>query len=421
MKKFLSLFLTFALLWGLFGCQSQEAPSQPEPEAGSNAGAFLDVTTLPQVRVFVDISSGFDAAPNNIRALGRNLPGSDRDFHYVIESPPNSDPERDNYLTNLRVEMMAGKGPDVFFVNTFQGFFMDKKSSILFPFPEKAMENRLFLPLDDYIANAKYMEWEKMVPVMMEAGRGTEGQVLLPMEYDFDATCYDMELFELPEDIPTTRKGLKESGNLLLEFAVEPDMLRPLAIFGMGADFKNEELTFTEEELLEVMVEFSQWDEKWQADGYYSALYGPDKTGRAFGNISYLGPWTSGRSNIMVIPKYNQEDGITMYLTEFAAVNINSQYPEWAFLLIDKVLSPEGQRTSYIYETGHSPQQVATASPLLDETLEKVNAVKFFSALDGEAYNTITEVCRGDDVTREELERAAHKLYTTLKMMLAES
>ncbi len=49
---------------------------------------------------------------------------------------------------------MSGKGPDVFIVACPGGVF-NNPSEALFAVPEKAMQNGLFLTLDDYIENRK--------------------------------------------------------------------------------------------------------------------------------------------------------------------------------------------------------------------------------------------------------------------------
>ena len=49
------------------------------------------------------------------------------------------------------------------------------------------MKNHLSLPLDNYIENAKYMGWDKFLPVVMDAGRNDEGQQIIPLCCFFEA------------------------------------------------------------------------------------------------------------------------------------------------------------------------------------------------------------------------------------------
>lgn len=84
---------------------------------------------------------------------------------------------------------MSGSGPDVFIMRC------DEKASwhteqALFQIPEQAIESGLFLPLDDYIENAQFIEWDKLTPIVMEAGRNEEGQLILPLTYNIPITFF---------------------------------------------------------------------------------------------------------------------------------------------------------------------------------------------------------------------------------------
>lgn len=74
-----------------------------------------------------------------------------------LEFPPKCGDERDAYMTALRTEIMAGKGPDVFVALSGYGNHWDDPSlsrlcreDALFRFPKQAMERNIFLPLDEY-------------------------------------------------------------------------------------------------------------------------------------------------------------------------------------------------------------------------------------------------------------------------------
>ena len=60
----------------------------------------------------------------------------------------------------------------------------------LFPMIEISMRSGVFLPLDTYIENAQFMEWDKLTPKVMEAGRTEEGQLVVPMAYTMPLTFY---------------------------------------------------------------------------------------------------------------------------------------------------------------------------------------------------------------------------------------
>ena len=85
----------------------------------------------------------------------------------VLEIVPRSGVERETAIDRIRTEIMSGKGPDVFIVPCGDGYLTSEPS--LFPVPEKTLEAGIFLPLDEYIENAQFMDWDKQTAVVMEA------------------------------------------------------------------------------------------------------------------------------------------------------------------------------------------------------------------------------------------------------------
>lgn len=131
-----------------------------------------------------------------------------------FDSIPYEGSAREIAMDRIRTEIMAGGGPDVFIVTT-QG------SNSLFPIPEKAMQEGVFLPLDTYIQDMAQSEWDKLTPAVLEAGRTDEGQVLVPMMYTLPITIYKKE--DVPEAPPagtTWQEMLSDETNILRNAAV---------------------------------------------------------------------------------------------------------------------------------------------------------------------------------------------------------
>ena len=118
------------------------------------------------------------------------FPGVGSDYEILIETIPEEESERENVLKRIRTEILAGKGPDVFLCTSDLPFY---HHSPLFPFPRQVMENNLFLPLDEYIKQAEYMEWDKLLPSVMDAGSNKDGQFLLPLTYNMKIFLLDKE------------------------------------------------------------------------------------------------------------------------------------------------------------------------------------------------------------------------------------
>ena len=91
----------------------------------------------------------------------------------VFDQIPFEGSEREITLERIRTEIMAGEGPDVFIVGS---------SNALFQIPEKAMQEGVFLTLDEYIQNAELADWDSLTQPVLEAGR-TDAVY---------AACYDL-------------------------------------------------------------------------------------------------------------------------------------------------------------------------------------------------------------------------------------
>ena len=142
--------------------------------SGSSSSGTVDKDAL---RVCVDLEyrAGYtegktpENAFYNLMNTVKSLGGPENvSFEYL----PREGTERETALDRVRTEIMSGGGPDMFIIACNGGIdYMAADVEALFRVPEKAMEAGLFLPLDDYIQNAQFMEWNKLNETVMAAGR----------------------------------------------------------------------------------------------------------------------------------------------------------------------------------------------------------------------------------------------------------
>ena len=145
MKKFILMTLTIALaLLPLSACGGGEEP--PKEDAPATLNVCVDLRRVGGTAVSDMLLS---------------VPGSGKEFTLLMETIPAEGSERENSMQRVRTEILAGKGPDIFLCDAAQLLYDD---GVLFPFPRQVMENRIFLPMDDYIGKAQYMEWDKLLP-----------------------------------------------------------------------------------------------------------------------------------------------------------------------------------------------------------------------------------------------------------------
>ncbi len=365
-KRVLSVILILALalmaFGGLGGCSSEKKP----------------------LRILIDLENvtRTDGDYNHNDVCGEALAmeiaqlGGPEDIE-VITLPSSWDEsrvsERKALLTRLRTEIMAGEGPDVFIVTEAPvPRYGDTEPELqsLFLMPEKTKELGLFYPLDDYIANAQFMEWDKLTPVVMEAGRSKEfGQVLLPLVYDFntafflkDDISYTPTAEGTWEDVLNDETGILKSAILNGRYGSQSDML------GILADYTTSELRFTEEELYQrisgCMAMERQEETATDWPRHYTTAFtvgwdtgyfvdpNPDygiTLGYVFPSELLACQKQQQQLPIKLIPSYSDDGGAVATVHAFAAINGNTKRPDDAFFVLDYLLSKQGQSTSLVY------------------------------------------------------------------------
>ncbi len=416
------LCLTIVLLPG---CKEDKGQSSSRRDTQKTADKMEETTGLKTVSILVDLADG--TAEEITKTLNK-VPGFGEDFIYQIEVLPPlfQKQDRDNIMTRVRTEIMAGKGPDLFLCShRLYGYNAGPDDMPFFKFPVQAMSNRIFLPLDDYIEEAGNIDWDSMQPVVMEAGRNQEGQQIVPLSYTFETAIFDGSY--TPEaKFPMTWQQMTEDPDPNIRAASYGHMYN---IIGELADYSKDAPAFTEEELLGWVTK--QYD-IWQTvpkeyrdvkcimmdQGYLSDL---DE------NFS-LG----GKEEYTMIPLCNISGGVTANITTFAAINRNARYPDEAFKVIEYLLDPEVQQTSTLFQfctqglpvytgTGNSDtpsgsrwQMNEANYKAVTEIQEMINVANFPGPVDAGVWGVM-----GYD--EEERKKSAHEQYVLIEMLLAES
>ena len=298
----------------------------------------------------------------------------------IVEVLPDLDEERETAIQRIRTEIMAGDGPDLFIVRSNKGM---NSLELLFPIPEKAMANGLFLPLDDYIEKAQFMEWDKHTAAIMAAGRDAYGQQMIPMVYTTPLTFFrESDIPEVKPEKETTWQDMLEDESGVLptattwfhrgeeEYNFEYSDGHYLDyILGDLADFETDKLLFTEDELLQRVTEVIEMEKAYAADkfehvpkhyqtrmhvGYDYALDHGFPIGRwvdtrSWGDDPYRGIRFEDAQTM--IPIYSDDGGVTATIAAFAAINANTKRADDAFFILDLLFSREWQQKLDLYST----------------------------------------------------------------------
>lgn len=441
MKKLLALILAAALLLSLPAC------GQPE-EAGP-------------LRVLIDVEFAGGYANNSASAAGDNLlfnlslyPDAPEDIE--LEYLPKEGDERDAALTRLRTEILSGKGPDVFICSTE---YPASEEHALFRFPEQAMAQKIFLPLDEYIENAQFMEWGKLTPAIMEAGRSEEGQELLPLAFTMPVTCFRKSEVSHEPSKTLTYAQMEQGDAALYAASVLPGVnpwTAESSYFTELADWSTEELAFTEDELRDWALgsrdKFYQYigAEPADAPAHFQSNLEVDFVDSLSAYEIYH--WEdqfdgidTAKEPLTFVPFYSKDGGYIASITCFGAVNRNCKRPAEAFYLLDYLLSAEGQRSSLsarftevcawpVHEDLCAKDRLGPGKfCTLDENIQALKVLRdnlasarFTNPLDKEIWNldvaiSQNEYAKSQGSPSKEPEKLVEEAYRTMKMMVAES
>lgn len=431
--KFMALLLAAVLLCAIFSaCQSgggESSRTGPDSQSGEASDTAGDENAeKPTLTVLCDFA--MHNPGGYINETIRGLPEMTA-YELKMEYVPSKEPDRSNFITRTGVELMAGKGADVFIVDCFMGQFTDVSDGCMFPYPEKAMKNKLFLPLDSYIENAEYTDFDRLVPIVMEAGKNEEGQQILPLTYNITAISALKGTHDLPDPLPDTREEMLDSGNDLLKYMASPWNDNLLMYLGDSAYILGEKLNFTEDELFDLAMRYHEQTLVGDID-WEGVNVNP-------GRVLQRDLFPSAETEVTIIPGLNKDGGVTAGISVYGAVNRNTDKPDIAFAVLDKLLSQKTQQGNEMYfmftgmpmdmELGNSDNRFMWGPWYMNDwnyeqytnIRDRIDSVRFYTPLDREAENTLIPACRDEGATEDSIRKAVHSLYTTMQMMLAES
>lgn len=353
MKRNLVLCVVFALVFMLFaGC------SKGEKVENKPLRLLIDINYFSEE----DIARVGQAVAKEAERLGGPA-------DVEVETLPQEGEERDAALRHLRAEIMAGEGPDLFVVESHNSVFDFDKGQIfnesLFPMPQRAMETKAFLPLDEYIVNAQFMEWDALPAVIMGAGHSEKyGQCILPLSYNIDAITYlTKDYIHTPSSEMTWDDVVQSNDKYLQVGAFTALGSHSSAIFGNAADYAEGKLLFTEDDLLQKAKE-------------YSAMIAPLREGMGYTvngtpfmnngiSIKYdeelgqqlfdsLEGERASKIPVTPVPFYSKEGGVAVTIDLYGAINSATKRPEDAFFILDVILSRDYQASGSLYQADSS-------------------------------------------------------------------
>ncbi len=374
--------------------------------------------------------------------------------------------EREMSLSNIRTEIMSGKGPDIFILPTWdtrvniqysetqQKYIFSRKEPV-FKDMTDAMNNRTFLELDKYIAESKYMSMDEFPSIIMDEGKVNGKQVVLPLFYNYDIVFLDRSLMEDPElkissfeeAVSTGDKNISASlsnSSVMISESLFADMVSP----------DGQTLLVEEEDIADSLKLLGKIYDVTDGEDIRAADKGPYSL-NSFGKGA-LYAWKLHGENAYPLYIHNNAGGLTATISDFVAINGSTKHPDEAFKMVELIFSEEIQSgvgfesnelnkfgnpryygSMFIYDgySGNLPTSKAAYNEeilydysLLEGLLEKTNSVRFVSEYDcmiADAWNNIElEYFYGPLKETEDynelVDEVAAELYSDFKMMAAE-
>lgn len=456
MKKFLALVLSVLLICvGCSGC-SGSAPDDSPAGNNSTENSSQEEKTGAPLRLCVDFSAGrmIDLSQQRgysdekmleefLKTVEKKGGPTDIEVEFL---PQENGAERQSELNRIRVELMSGAGPDVFLTSCIRPD-TDVGRQALFQYPEQAMRRGIFLQLDDYIENAQFMEWDKLTPAVMDAGKTEDGQFLLPLAYSFPLSIFLSDDVQ-PYPASTTWAQAAGGSDPVLSTSMEP-ILAGLTPYWNGSDllsytwkelvdYDSETLLISEEELLQRAEEalfleenggevaFPHFREVMERDTLNPELPSdPDRDALQQG-ITY-------KDSVTMIPLYCDQGGAVVPVRAFAGINVYTERSEDAFFLLDVLLSKDVQKDSSLYElwryfampvneevTFGKPAKTVSA---YQEARSQITAARFPTPLDSLINTAMFEYrsAKEENPAEADLKEMISRAYGNMKTALDES
>lgn len=346
--------------------------------------------------------------------------------------------ERENELQRVRAGIMAGDGPDIYFLPTVTPMLMEG----VFPNVPEAMNNGIFLPLDEYIEDSEVFSAEDYIRPIFEAGRTQRGQMVVPLLYDLPMVIVDKSLTDKLGRNTITLDELLVCGDdaALSRSASTISFDRTSYFFPELADYSTGNLNLTQEELRNYFDDISAVTRKAnEIENFeYHAYYELSEEYNIFMNFSEytLSDLSKYSEELAPLIITNNDGKYTAKITAFAAIGANTEHPEEAFKVLEIICG--GYKTfeqdvfranidNMCANKGISTLKEAYGEKdLIDIELIKiledsVAAAEFQCDIDNvisRGRSIYASAVKNGDI--EEAEKALSETYTELKMHLAE-
>ena len=343
---------------------------------------------------------------DKVDMAARFMEGIHSRIRVEIQTLPGEGPERETEIEKLRTEIMAGKGPDVYLLESDQDNIAEVRSYLL-ENPYQAMQSGALAPLDEYMEGDTYWENSTYNEAFLKAGRFDGRQYIIPLAGDWFVLAQKSGIDEMEGD--TLWEWIEQA-------EASSDIQQKMAFRGIwqgagrwmqpAVDYENQEVFFDKEEWKEFVKQWVSFLES------TDAMIEESGSGFSLNFIESVGyePGTTLR----LIPDMNGHKVASV--GSYGAVGMSSDYKEESYELIMLLLN---ERTRKYKEEKHDREL-----PVLDGWIDfsgaplQENAVQnWMSSADEHVAQEVVE-CLREIENVYFMTEAEWNLYTELSALI---
>ena len=366
MKRFMIILLTLSLL--LCGCGGDV-----DADAASDTEAVTQINEENANLWIVVDGAGTEWVSGIVDAFLQKHEG----VTVKLDVMPGPREERNVWLEQLRVQIMAGKGPDLYLL------YLPRYSDSLFLDISMAMRNGMFLDISQYYDADTALDKERLQSEIMDAGVVNGERYVLPLRFQFPIAYVNTELLESTGvDIEDCGRGLAgaaeaaktlKSQTLVTQIGFFKEYF--LSLFGEAIDYEKQKVTLKQKELEKILKQYRSLTADMGTDILCTAVsfnnYTSENEFWAKPGLKTVYDWDinfqfvqepyaievsnltdlvgnlriakAENIELAVVPMTASDGSLTATVTFCGAIGANCQYPQLAYEILREFLLEENQ------------------------------------------------------------------------------
>ncbi len=374
----LTVLLVLAMLLSLTAC-GEKQPDSDEPYT-------LRIVTNTNTAIFTEYNPMFDEVQRLAEAWKKTHEGASIE----LETLPTDEEARENRIAQLRTEILAGGGPDIFLL--FDRYYVQKDGRT-YPMPEtlipdvaQAMGNGMFYDISPLYDADESLDKAGLCIAVMDAGTVGGRRYVLPLRYTFPVVYADeaalkasnLDLERMAGSVTGFWDELLSSGDAAWAKEANPgNYLDQCFPFARLIDYTGGQPGLTEEALAAYirqyrqLYDFSDGATARVLNAVHYVLFGnmtmfgciseddvPLSVGELAGAVDVAAVAKARETELTMFPLRGVDGSLNAYVPLWGAVSANCRCPEAAYAFLRQFLQKEHQ-----WDTVRSPHDGTVLLP----------------------------------------------------------